>query len=440
MSEDDAMISKDEQDIDIISEEELLEIDSVDEHELDNSGTTVTAPVMSSPTIVSPIVNQASKKSDEDNHINKEIDLLADEPTLKQEQAYVKSSEPPNPKSPTSSDGSFNSSPKKRSLFLPIVGIAALAILGGIWYQTASQIENIEKSLAESNQKALQGISEQDKALDESYRQLAQQVDLTQKKLAEMGSQQQEIQSTLSRITGHKEDNWLLAEALYLSRLAVERLQTTQDVKTAIGQLTAADDRLRQVADPSLMPVRKILVDKITELKAVNAPDFEGLWLQLGTLSEMSDKLVPIRSDKNKVIEETTVYPTGWKAALKQSWFEVKSLVKVRSPQENASTPIFAGKTLSELNEDGLKRGFRLFIEQARWALIQREAWLYQGSIDNAQKWLKTYFSRDATGQLMLSQLEQLKNNNIQMTVPDVSSTVTAINNLIQQRQKLLAG
>jgi uncharacterized protein HemX len=102
--------------------------------------------------------------------------------------------------------------------------------------------------------------------------------------------------------------------------------------------------------------------------------------------------------------------------------------------------PIFAGKTLSELNEEGLKRGFRLFIEQGRWALIQREAWLYQGSIDNAQKWLKTYFSQDATAQMMYAQLEQLKNNDIQLTVPDATSTVNAINNLIQQRQKLLQG
>lgn len=433
------MISKDEQDTDIISEKELLEIDSVDEYEAVNPVTDVAAPVMSSASIVSPIVNQASKKSDDNNKTTKEVDLLADEPNAQSEKPYAKSPEPPTPNSPHASGGSDDSTPKKRSLLLPIVGLAALGVLAGIWYQTASQIEGIEKSLAETNQKTLQGISEQDKALGESYEQLSQQVELTQKKLADMGAQQQEIQSTLSRITGHKEDNWLLAEALYLSRLAVERLQTTQDVKTAIGQLTAADDRLRQVADPSLMPVRKILVDKIAELKAVNGPDFEGLWLQLGTVSEMSDKLVPIRSDKNKTTEEMAVYPNGWKAALKQSWFEVKSLVKVRSPQENATTPIFAGKTLSELNEDGLKRGFRLFVEQARWALIQREAWLYQGSIDNAQKWLKTYFNRDATAQMMTAQLEQLKNNDVQITVPDISSTVTAIHNLIQQRQQILA-
>jgi uroporphyrin-3 C-methyltransferase len=272
----------------------------------------------------------------------KEVDLLAEETV----------SEPPKPTQPYSSGGSSDgdasnhAQPKKRSVLLPLITLAALGVLGGIWYKTTTQIRHIEKSLAETNQKALLGITEQDKVLDQSYRQLAAQVEATQKKVADMGSQQQEIQSTLSRITGHKEDNWLLAEALYLSRLAVERLQTTQDVKTAIVQLTAADDRLRQVADPSLMPVRKILVDKISELKAVNAPDFEGLWLQLGTISDMAEKLVPIKPDKNKPIEEVAVYTTGWKAALKQSWLEIKSLVKVRSPQENASTPDFCRQDL----------------------------------------------------------------------------------------------
>lgn len=428
------MIFKDEQETDNITEAELLEIDSVDEQD--------TKPTKK-------IKEQASKKPEDDNvksNLNKEVDLLSDEAPSASKQTTPEfkpsSTEPPAPSEPSSEKKeSSDSHPKKRSILLPVVGIAALGILGGIWYKTTMQLQDLEKSLAETNQKAMLGVKQQDQALDQSYKQLAEKVETTQRKLAEMGSQQQEIQSTLSRITGHKEDTWLLAEALYLSRLAVERLQTTQDVKTAIGQLTAADDRLRQVADPSLMPVRKILVDKIAELKAVNAPDFEGLWLQLGTVSEMAEKLVPIHPDKNKTSEDVAmVYPTGWKAALKQSWFEVKSLVKVRSPQENASTPIFAGKTLSELNEEGLKRGFRLFIEQARWALIQREAWLYQGSIDNAQKWLKTYFAQEATAKLMQAQLEQLKNNHIQITVPDASSTVTAINNLIQQRQKLLEG
>ncbi len=427
------MISKDEQDTDIITEEELLEIDSVDERET-KQGTKAKG------------LTEATKKPEENvtqQQPNKEIDLLSDEPQASKKTTTQSSViEPPaSDVPPSGKKGSSDSYPKKRSMLLPVVGIAALGILGGIWYKTTMQLQDLEKGLAETNQKAMLGVKQQDQVLDQSYKQLAEKVEITQRKLAEMGAQQQEIQSTLSRITGHKEDTWLLTEALYLSRLAVERLQTTQDVKTAIGQLTAADDRLRQVADPSLMPVRKILVDKIAELKAVNAPDFEGLWLQLGTVSEMADKLVPIHPDKNKPSEEVAaIYPTGWKAALKQSWLEVKSLVKVRSPQENASTPIFAGKTLSELNEEGLKRGFRLFIEQARWALIQREAWLYQGSIDNAQKWLKTYFAQEATAKLMYTQLEQLKDHHIQITVPDASSTVTAINNLIQQRQKLLEG
>lgn len=427
------MISKDEQDIDTMTEEELLEIDSVDEQEAKQENKP-------------KVVVQASKKTEDiTKNANKEIDLLSEKGQEAPKKATTQSgsAEPPasNNIPPSGKKGSSDPLPKKRSILLPLVGIAALGILGGIWYKTTMQLQDLEKSLAETNQKAMLGVKQQDEILDQSYKQLAEKLEVTQRKLADVGSQQQEIQSTLSRITGHKEDSWLLAEALYLSRLAVERLQTTQDVRTAIGQLTAADDRLRQVADPSLMPVRKILVDKIAELKAVNAPDFEGLWLQLGTVSEMAEKLVPIHPDKNKASEEVNpIYPVGWKAALKQSWGEVKSLVKVRSPQENASTPIFAGKTLSELNEEGLKRGFRLFVEQARWALIQREAWLYQGSIDNAQKWLKAYFAQEATAKLMQSQLEQLKNNHIQIAMPDVSSTVTAINNLIQQRQKILEG
>lgn len=453
------MISKDEQDIGMITEEELLEIDAVDEHELYKAelekAEAGKASVEKPSPVPQTILNkQVQKKGVEQPQAQqtplppKEVDLLAEDPVKKAEKiATAKANAPMPENNPTepvkpnsannhSNDGSDDNSgenlrptAKKRKFLAPLLGIVVLGGLGGIWYQTNSQLNSIEKSLADSNHKALLGVKKQDDVID-----------LMQKKVADVGAQQQELQSTLSRLTDHKEDNWLLAEALYLSRLAVERLQTTQDIKTAIVQLSAADEKLRQVADPSLMPVRKILVDKIAELKAVNAPDFEGLWLQLGVISDMAEKLVPLRADKNKTKQQDKTYPVGWRGALSQSWDEIKNLVKVRSPEENASAPMYAGKLLSELDEEGLKRGFRLFIEQSRWALVQREAWLYTGSIDNAQKWLAAYFSQDPTARLINVQLEQLKANHINIAVPDVSAAVTAIHNLIQQRQKMLAG
>lgn len=449
------MISKDEQDTDIITEEELLEIDAVDEHELYKAElekeelNKLDNIEVDKPALGKKGLEQATKKPTEHPLLPKEVDLLVNESaatppitpsrpkadatpvqeTIRTDSASI---EPPKPgiseEGSEGNSGGNDSRPttKKRNIWVPLVGLTVIGGLALAWYQTTVQLNSVEKSLAEVNQQAMLDVKKQEGTLA-----------LMQQKIGDMSAQQQELQSTLSRMTDHKEDNWLLAEALYLSRLAVERLQTTQDVKTAIMQLTAADDRLKQVADPSLMPVRKILVDKIAELKAVNAPDFEGLWLQLGTVSEMADKLVPLNAEKNK--KENKTYPVGWKGALSQSWAELKTLVKVRSPEENASAPMFAGKMLSELNDEGLKRGFRLFIEQSRWALVQREGWLYLGSIDNAQKWLKTYFNQEATAQLIYTQLEQLKGNHIEITVPDVSPTVTAIHDLIQQRQKMLA-
>ena len=309
---------------------------------------------------------------------------------------------------------------------IALIGLIATVVVGTLAY-TFMRLSHLESALSDATHQATLDLKTQQQALEKAVGQLA-----------EMGAQQQEIQSTLSRITSHKEDNWLLAEALYLSRLAVERLQTTQEVKTAILQLTAADERLRQVADPRLMPVRKILVDKIAALKIVNAPDFEGVWLQLGAISERSHQLQAYTSyaDKKHLSQDNIGQDAGWKAGLKQTWFEIKNLVKIRSPEENASMVAFAGKIGADLSEAGLKRGLRLLIEQSRWALIQREGWLYQGSLDNAQKWISAYFVQEATAKQLGAELADLKNTPIELSVPDITPTVIAIEAFMQARQQ----
>ena len=79
---------------------------------------------------------------------------------------------------------------------------------------------------------------------------------------------------------------WLLAEAEHYMRIANAQLGLAGDVDVAQTSLGLADDTLRELNEPRLTPVRKLLAKEINDLKAVPRPDTEGIVLTLGSLAD----------------------------------------------------------------------------------------------------------------------------------------------------------
>lgn len=257
-------------------------------------------------------------------------------------------------------------------------------------------------------------------------------------KLTQLQAALKSTQDRMTEVTGRTDEGWVLAEAQYLVRMANERLTAMQDVDTAIHQLNAADDRLKQLGDPSLRTVREAIAKDVAKLKTVERPDREGMWLTLGRL-ETEITALPLTKLKLSDASDTSAAVIDsaapmWKKAAFHSWQEIKSLIRVRHHDGAISLPI-----LSDSEGATLQHAVQLQIAETRLALLQGNAVLYQGSLKTLQNWLDLYFENSPARNQIKTELDTLSRATITVQVPDLAATLSSVNAALMRKDRGLS-
>ena len=94
-------------------------------------------------------------------------------------------------------------------------------------------------------------------------------------------------------------NEWMLAEALYMSRLASQRLIIERSAQSALTLLLETDKLLARFNDPKLNFVREALSQEITSLRLLDKVDHSGIIFELNSLANEIEKL--------KIVELTRV-------------------------------------------------------------------------------------------------------------------------------------
>lgn len=314
--------------------------------------------------------------------------------------------------------------PKKgpRHFLLPLLGLLFLAgIAGGVWlFQTMSR-NNVQQ------QDAINDLRDK---LRSSQQQAATQFDTLGKKLDRQHQAQEALRdnlTTLLKRNEHLRKDWLLGEAEYLLKLASYRLQLERDVTTALRAMHIADERLRDIGDPALLSVRKVLADDQNALKNVPAADITGMSLTLSALINNIDKL-PLNTPMPETVQKQAAGSkavekfTNWKEVPRAIWQELKSLVTIRQHD----TKIAA--LLSPKEDFYLLQNLRLQLEQARLALLLGKGNVFSERLQTAQKWLQRFFDlKDVAVQNTLQSLQQLATVNIEPEIPTIDKSYQAL-------------
>ncbi|MEO5574012.1 MAG: uroporphyrinogen-III C-methyltransferase [Gammaproteobacteria bacterium] len=221
----------------------------------------------------------------------------------------------------------------------------------------------------------------------------------------------------------------VLAEAEYLMRSANNHLLFDRDVDTAIAALTAADDRLRATGDPDTLKVRGLLADEINALGRLQKTDLPGLVLTLNSLIDSVDQL-PLKlqaSTPPKAQGQTKT--DDWRSLFGNIWASLKSLVVVRYDNKTAA-PLIAPEQSYFLYQN-----LRLQLEAARLALLRRDAPSYRATLNTARNWLTIYFDTNtAATRHLLNTLARLSDTEINPPLPEISSSLKALVDLIEVR------
>ena len=259
--------------------------------------------------------------------------------------------------------------------------------------------------------------------------QLLQRIDQLQQQLS---SQQQRLQtlSTTDR------DDWLLAEAEYLIRLANQRLMMGKEIKPALELLKAADSIIKGLDDSALYAVREALANDMSNVRAAGTFDLEGHYLALAALAHQAGQLQLIKSLQLTLAEPEIAVAESWQqrlaVGLQAALDKLSSYIQI-SRRDDVYKPLLAPEY-----EAAIRQNIRLMFEQAQMASLAGKQKLYQDSLAKAQHWLLTYFTLDkASTDAVIIQLQNLKQQQVDISLPDISSSLRALKHYIETSHQL---
>lgn len=286
-----------------------------------------------------------------------------------------------------------------------------------------AQLKLEQASLAASSAEKTQQLAKAQQAMMQVQQQLQAQQDSTARELEQLASANQQ--------------DWLLAEAEYLLRLANQRLHLERDWNSALSMLQAADNVLAETHNPRIGGVRAAIAKEMLALKQIPAVDKEGAVLRLQALQDSIPKLPWSRSQLGEAPVASVEAPadTSTEAWYQTFWRKLKtalvSLVRVRERDTSNNAP------LSPDQQHYLQQNMHLMLEQAQVALLREEPSLYTHSLERVERWIKQYLLvDDAQTASVYSALQELKAWQVSPARPDISASLLQLQKLIEQQRR----
>ncbi|MGL4505744.1 MAG: uroporphyrinogen-III C-methyltransferase [Aeromonas sobria] len=329
-----------------------------------------------------------------------------------------------------------NSKSRSGTVLGGVAILLALGLTGGLYLHGHQSAVTQQAELAQLKQQLASALSKIDQTSSKDAAQLAT-LDQTQQRLQ---GEMQGLQNRVLDLNDKRPNDWMLAESEYLVRMAGRKLWLEHDLISAITLLGNADERIRALNDPSLMPIRKALAEDIAKLKGMPRIDREGLTLKLAALEDQIELLplstVSMPEAKLEADQAVTANPDEWESNLKKNWVKfTENFVTIRR-RDGAVEAL-----LSPQQEIFLRENLKTKLLQAQISVYREQQTLYEDSLDKAQRWLTQYFdTENSATRYMQGEIDKLKGEQIQIDYPEQFKTQAMLEQVLTERlQRILA-
>lgn len=350
---------------------------------------------------------------------------------------------------------------KKSKFMLPIVGFLLLMVLVGAavlaywaWQNNQAGQGQLSDRLARINELEAtldQRIVEQSNQIESLKVQLKQYAngdDELALELSKLSSQQDWVKQRLENHTnriralaGTSREDWLLAEARYLLRLANQRMLTERSTQSATAIMKSVDAILNNLDDADLFTVRKAIQSDIAALTLSPPVDREGIYLRIGAIAEQlatlqfkpfgaaSAEQESIDAAKPDVSQMS--FTERVKYSAKKATEALSHGIEVRHYDQK---PVLF---VSEEQEAAIRYQLTMLLGQAQSALLREESKIYQASLKNAVEIVDQHFDQFDKKDALLSSLNTLKDETIKQPMPDISSSLDLLTDYIERYHAL---
>ncbi|GAB2196919.1 uroporphyrinogen-III C-methyltransferase [Sessilibacter sp. MAH4] len=336
-----------------------------------------------------------------------------------------------------------------------ILGVIAALVFGYVsispkWNQLETTVEQASEQV-QSSDLALTQLNQADTQLNQKLQALTasdknQQATLD-KHFQELQLRLDSHNQRLLALSNTSREDWQLAEAHYLVRLANQRLLVDRSARSAIGLMEAADQILRELALPDLFAVREALARDLAALKLANEIDREGIYLRLQGLAEALDQLptfqkpelhgqdIDLLAGEDAAAEETQTWwqmTKGWFVSAGR-WFGEVSRPYLQIQHHNE--PV--GPLLPPSSVGYLRQNLRFSLEQAQLALLREETAIYQAALSQAENIVTEYFPESSPAKSLLTEIAELKLQTVEQNLPTIFTSQQQLQAYLDQFHRL---
>ena len=377
-----------------------------------------------------------SKNNDQKNN-DKNLSEETTSAPLAEKDTPKKESEPTKPEQPNKVE--FEEKQGKRGVKLGTAAIVLSLIFGGgLTYKMLEQQSEYQTQIAQLQSQLEQAQSAMKQELSQVKEETIEKATtVTHKAEVVLGQQQKSIESlqlAVADVKGRRPNDWLLAEADYLVKLAGRKLFLEHDVESATQLMESADQRIAALNDPSLVGLRKAMANDITKLRVVPLVDRDGLVLRLTALQQQVDKL-PLANallpeaaavEKQQVSEDIANWQDNLMTSLKDF---SENFITFRTRDGNV-IPL-----LSPQQHFYLKENIKAKLETAIKAVYQEQGEIYATSLETADKWAMAFFNQDDNSVKEFNKtLSQLSKQDIQVEYPAKLESQNQLSDVIRER------
>ena len=230
------------------------------------------------------------------------------------------------------------------------------------------------------------------------------------------------VEDQLDRLLAVDRRAWLGQEAVFLVRLASQRLLVARDIDAAMALLTQADGLLVDTGEPQFEAARMALAQDRAALAAIPRVDQVGLYARLAALVEQAAQLqLAFEVSEQQSSSDTTAHGgwwaravSGWRAALAKL---SDHLVIRRRSDEVASlmTPEWAALA---------RQNLRMLLEQAQIAMLSANQALFEQSLVRSGEFVQLFIEHnpDRVGSIQ-AELLSLRNESVAPALTDLTRT-----------------
>lgn len=274
-------------------------------------------------------------------------------------------------------------------------------------------------------------VAEAKGAFNEFRDQMNARIAATDQAQAQLRATVQDAQQELNRTVAQHRVEWTLTDIEHLLLAANTQASLNNNAIAALQALHGAQEQIRTLDHPALLPAIEALQNDIQALEEVQLPDITGAAVTLSRMARESLQL-PLASDKPKVVPAPPPTSTAEKIAggvwdtvrglAAGAWDGLRGLVVVRQ-QGEAAVPVLPPEQTYFLQQN-----LRLQLDTARLALLRQDDAAYHETLSNAETWLQKYYAQsDASIQNYLAALRELQALKLDTALPDISGSLQAL-------------